>query len=136
MIVVPLQSLPSQTVRVTLAAQVCDVHVYQRSTGLYVDLTVADTLVIGGVIAHDRNRIVRSDYLGFTGDLAIVDTQGVSDPDYTGLDARYLLIWFSPEELIASPVTVPYWTPTAPGATPPGTAPVPPDPTGIVINVT
>jgi hypothetical protein len=137
MIVVPLQSIPSQTVNVTLATQVCDIHVYQRSTGLYIDLGVADAPVIGGVIAHDRNRIVRSDYLGFIGDLAFVDTQGTQDPDYTGLDARYLLIYFSPAELATSPTVVPYWTPTAPGAVAPGgAAPVPPDPTHTTITVT
>lgn len=135
MIVVPLQNLPSQTVRVTLATQVCDIHVYQRSTGLYLDLTVADATVINGVIAHDRNRIVRSAWLGFIGDLAFVDTQGTSDPEYRNLFERYLLIYFTPEELTASPVTVPYWVPpsvTVSG----GAAPVPPDPTGTVITIT
>lgn len=135
MIVVPLQSVPAQTVGVTLANQVCDIHVYQRSTGLYVDLAVANETVISGVIAHDRNRIVRSLYLGFTGDLAFVDTQGSSDPDYTGVDARFLLIYFSPEELAASPDVVPYWVP--PGTAAPGPSQdTPPDPTGISLVIT
>lgn len=135
MIVVPLQNLASQTVRVTLATQVCDIHVYQRSTGLYLDLTVNDATVINGVIAHDRNRIVRSAWLGFIGDLAFVDMQGTSDPNYTELHERYLLIYFAPEELIASPTVVPYWTPPSVAAHG-GTAPQPPDPTGTVITIT
>jgi len=135
MIVVPLQALPSQTVSVTLGGQACDIHVYQRSTGLYLDLSVANTPVIGGVIAHDRNRLVRSLYLGFVGDLAFVDTQGTSDPDYTGLADRFLLIYFSPEELAASPETVPYWVP--PTVTAPGPSQdQPPDPTGVSLIIT
>jgi hypothetical protein len=136
LIVVPLQSVPSQTVRVTLGAQVCDVHVYQRSTGLHVDLTVAEVLVIGGVIAHDRNRIVRSVYLGFIGDLAFVDTHGSEDPDYTGLAERFLLIYFTPAELTASPVIVPYWVPPSVPVGGGGGPPTPPDPTGSPISIT
>jgi hypothetical protein len=136
MIVIPLQNLSNQTVRVTLATQVCDIHVYQRSTGLYLDLAVADAPVINGVIAHDRNRLVRSAYLGFIGDLAFVDTQGASSPDSTNLSERFLLIYFSPEELTASPVTVPYWVPPGTGTGPGGTPPQPPDPTSTVITIT
>lgn len=135
MLVVPLQSLPSQTVSVTLGGQACDVHVYQRSTGLYLDLSVSSALVIGGVIAHDRNRLVRSAYLGFVGDLAFVDTQGTSDPDYTGLADRFLLIYFTPEELTVSPEVVPYWTP--PAVSPSGPSQdEPPDPSGVTLVIT
>lgn len=135
MIVVPLQSVPAQTVSVTLANQVCDIHVYQQTTGLYLDLAVANAPVIGGVIAHDRNRIVRSAYLGFTGDLAFVDTQGSDDPDHTGLADRFLLIYFSPEELTTSPDVVPYWVPPSVAAAGP-TQETPPDPTGVTIVIT
>jgi|1185.fasta_scaffold856854_2 hypothetical protein len=135
MIVVPLQDVPSQTVGVTLGNQACEIHVYQRSTGLFFDLTVANQLVVGGVIAHDRNRLVRSAYLGFVGDLAFVDTLGSRDPVYTGLVERYLLIYFAPEELIASPEVVPYWVP--PTAAAPGSDHGSlPDPSGVNLVIT
>lgn len=129
MLVIPIQPLPSQTVDVVLNEQACSIKIYQRSTGLFVDLDVQDVLVIGGVIAHDRNRIVRSDYLGFVGDIAFVDMQGTDDPDYTGLGDRFILAYFFPDELTAAPTVVPLWTPTGTGtvtggtggtATPPG----------------
>lgn len=136
MIVIPLQNLPNQTVRVTLATQVCTLHVYQRSTGLYLDLAVAEEPVINGVVAHDRNRLIRSTYLGFIGDLAFVDTQGTSSPNSTNLSERFLLIYFSPEELTASPVIVPYWVPPGTDTGSGGTPPQPPDPTNTVITIT
>lgn len=126
MLVIPIQPLPSQTIDVVLNEQPCSIKIYQRSTGLYVDLDVRDVLVIGGVIAHDRNRIVRSDYLGFIGDIAFVDMQGTEDPVYTGLGDRFILAYFFPNELTVAPTVVPLWTPSAPVAdtggpeTPPG----------------
>ncbi len=134
MIVIPLQPLPAQTVDVVLNEQPVTVFVYQRSTGLYVDLDLNHVLVIGGVIAHDRNRIVRSTYLGFVGDIAFVDTQGSSDPDYTGLGDRFILGYFFPEELTLPDVVVPFWTP--PTVVPPTGGPdvAPSAPSGLSIT--
>ena len=121
MIVIPLQPVPSQTINAVLNEQPCTIKVYQRSTGLYVDLDLNDVLVIGGVIAHDRNRIVRSEYLGLIGDLAFVDMHGNEDPTYTGLGDRFIFAYFFPDELTSAPNVVPLWTP--PGLIPidPGT---------------
>lgn len=91
--VIPLQATASQQVAVTLANQACKINVYQKDTGLYVDLYVLDSPIVVGVIALNANRIVRDAYFGFTGDLAFFDTQGSTDPDYTGLGdgGRYFL---------------------------------------------
>lgn len=93
MLIVPLQALPSQQIQVQLANQTCQIKVYQQPQSLFMDLSVNNVLVIGGVICQNRNRIVRSLYLGFIGDLIFVDTQGSSDPYYTGLGSRYLLYY-------------------------------------------
>lgn len=99
MLVIPLQSVPAQVVSVALNNQACTINIRQTTTGIYVDLLVNNALVIGGVIGQDRNRIVRSVYLGFIGDLAFVDTQGFDDPVFTGLGARWILGYFAPAEL-------------------------------------
>jgi hypothetical protein len=96
---VPLASVPNQTTAITLGGQSTRLFIYQRSIGLLVDVAVNDALVIGGVLAHDRCRIVRDAYLGFSGDLAFVDQQSYDDPDYTGLGTRWLLFWYPPEEI-------------------------------------
>lgn len=99
MLVIPLQAVPSQQVSVTLEKQACKINVYQTGTGLYTDLYVNDAAVITGVISEDANRIVRSAYLGFVGDLAYFDTQGNDDPIYTGLGSRFILAYIEPGDL-------------------------------------
>ena len=90
---IPLVATPSQTLTVQLGDQSCRINVRQRRTGLFVDLYVRDVAIFEGVKALDRCKLVRDAYLDFTGELFFADTQGASDPDYTGLDGRFLFIW-------------------------------------------
>lgn len=99
MLIIPLLAQPSQTLTAVLNQQRCTVNVYQKSTGLFIDLAADGKQVIQGQICRDRCRLVRLEYLGFTGDIAFFDTQGTSDPDHTGLDGRYLMAYLSPDEL-------------------------------------
>lgn len=99
MLIVPLQAKPAQQVQLQLANQTCQIRVYQAPTAVFIDLSVNNSLIIGGVICENRNRIVRDAYLGFIGDLAFVDQQGNNDPEYTGLGARYLLFYLTTQDL-------------------------------------
>ena len=102
-LLIPLQPVPSQTVNCTLGGQSCQIAVYQKTGGLYVDLFVNNAAIITGVIAESGNVIVRSAYLGFSGDIAIFDTQppgGVGvDPYSSGLGSRFQLFYFAASEL-------------------------------------
>lgn len=100
---VPLQPVPSQTLAVNLGGQACQISVYQKLYGLFVDLYVdnGQTPIIVGVLAENLNRIVRSAYLGFQGDLAFQDTQGSRNPDWSGLGTRYLLRYLTAADLAA-----------------------------------
>jgi hypothetical protein len=91
---IPLSPTPSQFINVRLGAQACKLAIYQKRTGLFIDIYVNDVLVLGGALCRDRVYIVRDAYLGFNGDLAFADNQGLNDPDYTGLGARFQLFWF------------------------------------------
>lgn len=101
MLVIPLQPVPSQTFSATLDNQLCQINVYQKGTGLFLDLFISGALIIGGVICENANRIVRNTYLGFIGDLAFFDNQGSSDPVYTGLGSRYSLLYLEPADLLS-----------------------------------
>jgi len=98
--IVPLQAVPNQTLTIRLGNQVCQLNVYQKGANLYLDLLVNNALIIGGVICENLNRIVRSLYLGFSGDLAFIDNQGSDDPVYTGLGGRFSLAYVLPSELL------------------------------------
>jgi hypothetical protein len=102
MLIVPLQAIPNQVVNVTLGGQSCQISVYQLSTGLYCDMYASNAPVIAGVICQNINRIVRDAYLGFVGDLVFIDMQGDSDPDYSGLGARFLLAYLETSDLTAA----------------------------------
>ncbi|WP_374413299.1 hypothetical protein [Novosphingobium colocasiae] len=90
---IPLAALPAQTVNIRLAQQSCRLSVYQKRTGLYLDLWINDALVAAGMLARDRVWLIRSPAAGFVGDLAFIDTQGKDDPEYTGLADRFQLVW-------------------------------------------
>jgi len=98
--IVPLQPLPSQTLTVNLANQVCQIAVYQKMSGLYMNLSVNNVLIIGGVLCENLNRIVRSLYLGFIGDFCFIDNQGSADPDFTGLGTRFSLAYLETADLL------------------------------------
>jgi hypothetical protein len=92
---IPLISTPSQSFAVQLGQQPCQIDVFQKRTGLFLNLYVNNAPIILGTLCRDRVWMVRDAYLGFTGDLAFIDTQGVDDPDYTGLADRFQLLWGS-----------------------------------------
>ncbi len=90
---IPLVATPSQRLTVTLAQQNCGLALYQKRTGLYLDLYIAGTLLVSAALCRDRIYLVRQAYLGFAGDLAFMDSQGSDDPQYTGLGTRWLLYY-------------------------------------------
>lgn len=96
---IPLRPKPAQRMSVNLANQLCTIKVYQRSTGLFLDLYVNDVIVVGGVLCENANRIVRDKYFGFAGDLAFFDTQGELDPFYDELGTRWVLNYLEATEL-------------------------------------
>jgi hypothetical protein len=94
---IPLLPIASQDLYVSLDQQSCEISVYQKSTGVYLDLSVDGVAAATGILCRDRVRIIR--YGGLSGDLMFVDTQGFDDPDYTSLGSRWLLLYLQPSEV-------------------------------------
>lgn len=99
MLTIPIQATPAQSLSTVLGGQNCQVNIYQKSTGMFLDLSVSNSPIISATICLDRVRMVRETYLGFVGDLVFVDTQGTSDPVYTGLGARFVLLYLEASDL-------------------------------------
>lgn len=89
--IIPLLATAAQTLTVRLGDQPCAIDVYQKTSGMFVDLYVNGALIVGGVAARNGVRMVRDTYLGFIGDIAFVDTQGTDDPQAAGLGTRWVL---------------------------------------------
>jgi len=91
--VVPLAPIPAQDCKVVLGGQNCHITVYQKPEGLFVDINADGVDIALAVIARDTVNLIARGYAGFVGSLFFIDTQGASDPDYTGLGIRYQLIY-------------------------------------------
>lgn len=98
---IPLNAVPFQTMSTVLGDQFVGLSIRQTRYGLFMDVYKDGTLIIGGVVCENRNRIVRSAYLGFAGDFVWNDQQGSSDPDYAGIgtDGRFQLLYLTADEV-------------------------------------
>lgn len=97
--IIPLRPVPNQAVTVQLEGQNCQINVYQKPYGLFMDLLVSNVPIVQGVICQNLNAIVRDAYFGFSGDFAWIDNQGSEDPVYTGLGSegsRFSLAYLPP----------------------------------------
>jgi hypothetical protein len=107
--IVPLQAVENQTLYITLNNQNVQINVYQKNTGLFIDLYPAaqgSAPIIAGVLCQNLRLIVISAYLGFIGDLTFFDNQGTSDPFWTGLGSRYSLIYLAPGDIPSNSLVV------------------------------
>lgn len=97
---IPVQPVPNQGFQCTLGGQQVGLSIYQTDYGLFMDVFSNGSPVVAGTICEDVNRIVRDTYLGFAGDFVWYDTTGAgADPIYTGLGARFLLIYLEVADL-------------------------------------
>ena len=95
---IPLQPVPSQTVKVVLANQNCQITLRHQTQGLFADVVADGVTLTSTTIARDAVPIMPRDYLAFAGNLVFVDTQGADDPTYTGLGSRFQLVYLTAEE--------------------------------------
>jgi len=99
MLVVPTQAVPSQSLQTQVANQPTQLNIYQYAYGLFADILVGGSLLLGGVLCLNACVLLRDQYWGYSGDFCFFDTQGNSDPLYTGLGARWQLLYLAPGDL-------------------------------------
>ena len=91
--IIPIGAVESQTFTITLNQQNCSINIYQKSTGLYFDMTVNGNSCVQTMLCLNLVGLVREEYQGFEGQIFFFDTQGTSDPTYDGLGTRYQLVY-------------------------------------------
>jgi len=100
MIRIPLDPVPSQTFAITLGGQACEIAVRQNGANIFVDLTVNGVPIFLTRVARNKQRLaIDVQYRPFVGDLLFVDTQGDTQPEYTGLGSRYVLYYLEAADL-------------------------------------
>lgn len=95
---VPLQPIPSQSTKVVLGGQNCQLLINQKPQGIFIDMNVDGVDIVTSVIARDAVPLVCREYTGFIGNLIFIDTQGSDDPSYEGLGDRWALVYLTAEE--------------------------------------
>jgi hypothetical protein len=95
---IPIQPVPAQTLKTVLDGQNCQIAIYQKTQGLFFDLSVDGARIVAGVICLDAVPLVCVQYVGFVGNFMFIDTQGTEDPEYSGLNSRFQLIYLTGEE--------------------------------------
>lgn len=96
---IPIQAVPNQTLAVTLVRQAAQIAIRQNGNNLFFDLQLNGGYIVRTRICRDRQRLLLdAKYRGFVGDFAFVDTQGVTNPNYVGLGARYQLFYLGSDE--------------------------------------
>lgn len=95
---IPLQPIPSQSTKVVLGGQNCQLLVYQKPQGVFVDINVDGVDISVGTIARDAVPLISREYAGFSGNLLFIDSQGSADPSYEGLGDRFALVYLTAEE--------------------------------------
>ena len=98
--IIPCQPIPAQSFNVTLGGQSCNISLYQKTTGIFIDLKLNGVPLLTGVLCRQRVLLVRQVYLGFFGDISFIDTSGFDDPSYVGLGTRWQLVYLQPSELV------------------------------------
>lgn len=97
--IIPLQAVPNQAVTVTLNDQNCQINVYSKRYGLFLDLYMNNEIVLAGILCRNLRLMLMNTYFGFVGDLIWLDNQGVSDPNYEGLSGRFSLVYLLPSDI-------------------------------------
>lgn len=92
-LIIPVQAAKEQQITVLLDGQKTGIRLYQNSYGLFCDIELNGSLVKSGQLCLDRVKLIRHEYLGFSGDIGFFDSLGTSDPEYSELGTRYKLIY-------------------------------------------
>lgn len=96
---IPLQSVPSQQVQVVLNGQQCQIAVYVKMQCMFFDITVNGSPLAYAVQCKNLVNLVPTSYLGFSGWLIFLDSQGSDDPQYSGLGTRWVLLYLDEEDV-------------------------------------
>jgi hypothetical protein len=96
---IPLQPVPSQTVQTVLSGQQCSLSVYVKAQCMFLDLALSGSPIAYAVQVKNLVSLVPTAYLGFSGWLLFLDTQGSDDPQYSGLGSRWILLYLDAKDV-------------------------------------
>lgn len=97
--IISTKALASQSFSCSVGGQTVSIKIYSKSGLMYLDLAMDGTTIAPGCIIRNMVPIIRRDYLGFSGDLMVVDQYGDDDPTYEEMGTRFLLYYLTDDEI-------------------------------------
>lgn len=96
---IPIQPVANQTLQTNVDGQNVTINLYAKNAqGVFADVISNGTTLINGVLCLDADPIVPTEYLGFLGNFIFVDTQGNSNPEFSGFGSRFQLVYLTASE--------------------------------------
>ena len=92
---IPLEKTPNQLVTVSIDGDQLDITLKTRLGKLYASVKSKN----GGVLAENR---VCLDRVPITNNLVFIDVDGNENPNYSGLNGRFLLVWQNEQKTVKS----------------------------------
>jgi len=99
MLTIPINTLPYQVIKTNVLNQYVVIRLYWKNVGLFADVAWDGQDLSLGTIVRNKVPLIKKHYTEFVGNFIIFDTQGQSDPEYTELGSRYVLIYLNGEEI-------------------------------------
>ena len=96
---IDLQPVPSQVRRLSIDGYNLQLNLYQKEQGLFIDINVDGVDICTGIICRNSVYLNAKPYGAFKGQVAIVDTAGDEDPEYSGLNSRWVLFYIPEADL-------------------------------------
>lgn len=95
--VLQLPAAPNQAFDCVLDGRQANINLTTTDYGLYADVTYDGEPVITGRLCLDRVDINANRYTGLPQALFFADLQGTTDPQWSGFNTRYLLVYGEPD---------------------------------------
>lgn len=105
MVIIPTNAIPSQIFSIVLGAYNCTFKLYQAGNRLYMDLYTDSGPIFTGNVCLTGALINNVANPNFSGALTFLDLEGWEAPHYSGLNTRFRLAYFYPDEDIAEALT-------------------------------
>lgn len=91
---IPIKAVAAQTLDITLNNQYVSIALQSRNGRMYASVSLDKTPIVLERVCLDGVPIVNEAYHGMVGDLYFVDTQGKSDPTWSEIGTRFILVYF------------------------------------------
>jgi hypothetical protein len=98
MLIIPIQPIPNQNIRLTVNEQACEITLRQQNTGIYFSLVSDGVSICNSVLV--QNAAPLNSQFNFNGVFVLFDVDGKGKPDYSKLGTKWMLYYLEAGELV------------------------------------